>query len=185
MVNRVLKAAITKLQKAIKKQNLTKNPDDTYSSIGNVTAKPFIKDGKLIIQFKEVGGNFYCADNQLATLEGCPQKVGGDFSCRNNQLITLEGSPQSVGGYFYCSDNKLTTLEGSPQTVGGGFYCSLNQLTTLEGSPQKIGGSFYCSNNPVSEEELYKTVDRDYLNEYKKEVEASNLNMRKKILIMD
>ena len=189
----------------IKAYNLIKNDDGTYNSTGDIGATPFIKDGKFIIQFKEVNGYFNCYNNQLTTLEGCPQKVGGNFDCQTNQLTTLEGSPQKVGGGFYCSynqlttlegspqtiggnfycaDNQLTTLEGSPQTVGGHFYCSHNQLTTLEGSPQKVGGDFYCSlnqlttlegstqtvggdfycsDNPVSEEGLYKTVDRDYL----------------------
>ena len=39
----------------------------------------FIENGRLIIQFGEVTGNFYCGDLGLTTLEGCPKKVGGMF----------------------------------------------------------------------------------------------------------
>ena len=76
-------------------------------------------------------------------------KVGGNFWCNNNQLVTLQGAPQSVGGYFWCNNNQLISLQGAPQSVGGGFYCNNNQLTTLEGAPQSVGGSFWCDNNPV------------------------------------
>ena len=66
------------------------------------------------------------------TKDGSKLKVTGDFYCNNNQLKSLEGCPQTVGGYFSCSDNKLESLEGCPQTVGGGFYCWNNKkLTSL------------------------------------------------------
>ncbi len=139
-----------------------KNPDGTYSCDGDINLSG-LGLTKLPVKFKEVGGSFYCHNNQLTTLEGAPQKVGGWFDCSNNQLTTLEGAPQKVGGWFDCSNNKLTTLEGCPQKVGGDFYCYNNQLTTLEGCPQIVGGNFYCHNNPVSVAKLKKTVNRDYL----------------------
>jgi hypothetical protein len=85
------------------------------------------------------------SNKNLKTLVGLniPQKVGGDFYCSNNQLTSLEGAPQEVGGYFYCSNNQLTSLEGAPQKVGGNFSCSNNQLTSLEGAPQKVGGQVH------------------------------------------
>ena len=83
---------------------------------------------KIPLQFRNVSGSFYCSDNQLTSLEGCPKSVGGGFSC---------------------SDNQLTSLEGGPKSVGGGFNCSYNQLTTLEGCPKSVGGDFYCDNNPI------------------------------------
>jgi len=79
------------------------------------------------IKFNKVGGGFYCHDNQLTSLEGCPSSVGGCFSCRNNQLTSLEGSPLSVGGSFSCSGNHLTSLEGSPLSVKRDFYCRNNK----------------------------------------------------------
>jgi hypothetical protein len=30
----------------------------------------------------EVKGNFYCSQNYLSSLEGCPTSVGGDFVCQ-------------------------------------------------------------------------------------------------------
>jgi len=78
------------------------------------------------IKFNEVSGDFYCSNNQLTSLEGCPTKVGKNFYCHNNQLISLKGCPRTVGYDFYCYDNKLTSLEGCPTTVGGYFSCRYN-----------------------------------------------------------
>ena len=44
-------------------------------------------DGKLIIKFGVVKGDFDCRNNQLTSLEGAPQKVGGDFYCYDNNLV--------------------------------------------------------------------------------------------------
>ena len=99
---------------------------------------------------QEVGGGFDCRNNQLTSLKGCPQKVGGWFWCDNNQLTSLEGCPKEVGGRFSCNNNQLTSLEGCPQKVGGWFYCRNNQLTSLKGCPQKVGGDFDCDNNQLT-----------------------------------
>jgi len=95
-----------------------------------------------------VGVSFYCSDNKLTSLESGPLSVGGDFSCSSNKLTSLEGCPRSVGGNFWCSYNELTSLEGCPSSVGGGFYCHYNELTSLEGCPSSVGGDFYCESNP-------------------------------------
>jgi hypothetical protein len=55
---------------------------------------------KIEVQFRNVGGYFYCNNNQLTSLEGCPSTVGGYFSCYNNKLTSLEGCPSSVGVVF-------------------------------------------------------------------------------------
>ena len=112
---------------------------------------------KIPLKFNKVSGWFYCYNNKLTTLEGCPEKVGGLFGCSFNNLTTLEGSPKEVGGDFYCHNNKLTTLEGSPKEVGGSFCCNTNKLTTLEGGPKYVGGNFYCRNNPLKSTE-YKGI---------------------------
>ncbi len=93
----------------------------------------------------EVRGNFNCADNQLTSLIGAPQKVK-DFNCRNNQLTSLVGSPQKVRG-FYCECNQLTTLLDGPESSKD-YYCNNNNLTSLEGAPQKTQ-NFNCSNNKI------------------------------------
>jgi len=79
------------------------------------------------IKFGKVGGYFYCSNNQLVSLEGCPSSVSGYFSCSNNQLVSLEGCPSSVGGGFYCYNNQLVSLEGCPVSVGGWFDCRNNK----------------------------------------------------------
>ena len=78
------------------------------------------------IKFNEVSGDFYCYNNQLTSLEGCPTIVCGSFNCANNQLTSLEGCPRTVGYDFYCYNNQLISLEGCPTTVGGSFYCRYN-----------------------------------------------------------
>ena len=86
-------------------ENYTINTDGTIDGDGdvNLSGQGFIK---LPLKFGRVGGNFYCHNNQLTSLEGCPQIVGGDFYCNDNQLTTLEGAPREVGRHFYC-DNKI------------------------------------------------------------------------------
>jgi hypothetical protein len=130
-------------------QNYTINPDGTVDVDGDVNLS-YKKLDKLPVRFGKVTGYFWCDDNRLTTLEGCPQTVGAEFDCSYNQLTTLEGCPQTVGTEFDCSYNQLTTLEGCPQTVGGGFYCNNNQLTTLEGCPHKVVGNFYCHDNQLT-----------------------------------
>ena len=103
------------------------------------------------VRFGVVDGYFYCAHNQLTSLEGAPQEVDRDFLCNDNSLTSLEGAPQNVNGAFNCSDNQLTSLKGSPQRVDGDFLCHNNQLTSLEGAPQRVGGYLFCYGNPISE----------------------------------
>lgn len=144
----------------------------TLNSTGDVKiTDKFVKNGKLIYQFDEVGGTFNCCECGLTSLEGCPQTVGGKFlcsfnkltslkgcpqivpdelHCTDNQLTSLEGGPKTVGGNFNCSDNKLTSLKGCPEEISNYFDCARNQLTSLEGGPKTVGGSFVCNNNQLT-----------------------------------
>ena len=132
------------LERKFDKSLLIDNGDGTYDCDGDLNFYNMGLTSLLDLPYKlrRVRGNFYCSRNQLTTLEGAPAKVGGDF---------------------YCPNNHLTSLEGAPEEVGGGFYCYGNQLTTLEGAPGEVGGYFGCRDNSVSEEELKKTVNREYL----------------------
>ena len=112
------------------------------------------------VRFGVVAVYFYCAHNQLTSLEGAPQEVGRDFLCNDNSLTSLEGAPQNVNGAFNCSDNQLTSLKGSPQRVDGDFLCHNNQLTSLEGSPQRVGGYLFCYDNPISETGITNVIRR-------------------------
>ena len=75
--------------------------------------------------------------------------VGGNFYCGNNNLTSLEGAPKSVGASFACSHNELTSLQCDHITVGGDFYCSFNKLTSLVGAPKSVGEDFICHSNNV------------------------------------
>jgi len=111
------------------------------------------------LKIKYTGGDFFCSNNQLASLEGAPSHVGGDFFCSNNQLTSLKGAPSHVGGRFYCNNNKLTSLEGTPSRVGGDFTCYNNQLASLEGAPSHVGGGFFCySNQLTSLKNIHKII---------------------------
>ncbi|MFA5754026.1 MAG: hypothetical protein WC905_01530, partial [Patescibacteria group bacterium] len=46
-----------------------------------------------------------------------PKKVGGNFYCHNNQLTSLQGAPKKVGGDFYCSDNPIKFTEEQVRSV--------------------------------------------------------------------
>jgi hypothetical protein len=100
------------------------------------------------VKFGKVGGNFWCANNNLVTLRGSPREVGGYFDCSYNKLSSLRGAPREVGNSFNCANNNLITLEGAPIEVGGDFYCYRNHLVSLKGCPREVGGSFNCFNNP-------------------------------------
>jgi len=135
----------------MKSNKVVRNPDGTYSSIGDVKVPKFlVKDGRFQIKFKRVDGDFWCNGLDLKTLEGSPECVGGDFVCYENQLTSLQGAPEKVGGSLYCYANRLTSLKGSPKHVGWNFECRGNLLTSLQGSPKYVGGSFDCSWNKLT-----------------------------------
>jgi hypothetical protein len=54
-----------------------------------------------------VGGNFFCFNNNLTSLENCPKTVDGTFGCSSNSLNSLTGAPTSVGGNFNCRNNTV------------------------------------------------------------------------------
>ena len=87
---------------------------------------------------------------------------------KNIQELLKSCTKNSDGTYSSKGDVNLSSLELDKlpvkfKEVGGDFFCYRNQLTTLEGAPETVGEDFYCHNNPVSEEELKKTVKREYL----------------------
>jgi len=40
----------------------------------------------LQLTFNVVSGNFYCTENELTSLIGCPKEVSGDFRCGYNKM---------------------------------------------------------------------------------------------------
>jgi hypothetical protein len=86
---------------------------DIVNNVINVTKSVFLNDKKLEIipvKFGVVYKDFYCNNNKLTSLEGCPEEVGGDLNCNNNRLTTLEGSSKKVGGMFTCTQNPVYAL---------------------------------------------------------------------------
>ena len=95
-----------------------------------------------------VKGDFWCHENKLTSLEGCPAFIGKSFCCSNNQLTSLKGAPVTVNGSFACAENQLTSLEGAPSSVGTGLFCNDNQLTSLAGAP--VTAFYWCKNNKLT-----------------------------------
>jgi hypothetical protein len=141
------------------------------------------KLGKIPIQFGKVIGDFYCSNNKLTSLKGCPKEVSGRFDCSINRLVTLEGGPESVGENVNCMHNILTSLQGAPlgtvkeficdfnllvnligctENVSTYFSCIGNKLLTLDGMPKMAKSStFICYSNPIHEVyELFETCER-------------------------
>lgn len=104
---------------------------------------------KLPVKFKDVHGYFDISNNELTSLEGCPQSVLKDFNCSHNNLESLMGGPKKANE-FDCSYNKLKNLSYCPKEVFEHFNCSHNELVSIKGSPRNIKGHFNCSNNKLS-----------------------------------
>jgi hypothetical protein len=131
-----------KIEDYIIYENLTVNVQgDVYLMDKNLTEIP--------VQFGIVKGNFYCYNNLLTSLLGCPKEVFGSFSCSYNKLTSLKFAPEKVKKSFYCNNNLLTSLKFSPEKVKLGFNCSHNLLTSLEFAPQKIKGDFIFYSNQI------------------------------------
>jgi len=79
----------------------------------------------------DVNGDVHLDDKGLTKIPLNFGAVSGDFWCSNNKLKSLEGCPSHVGGNFWCSYNKLTSLEGCPSQVGGDFWCSNNPVHNI------------------------------------------------------
>jgi hypothetical protein len=88
---------------------------------------------KLPVKFKEVSGHFWCYNNDLTSLEGCPERVNYWFWCYNNDLTSLEGCPKYVNGSFACNNNNIYTFEGIPDYthIGGNFWCAGNLVDNI------------------------------------------------------
>ena len=71
------------------------NPDGSYDVDGDVDLSNMNLD-KIPVKFNLVGGYFYCSNNNLTSLEGCPKEVGGDFYCSYNKKQFTEEEVRSV-----------------------------------------------------------------------------------------
>ena len=61
-------------------EDLTVNVNDSVNLIENNLKS-------IDVQFNVVSRNFFCNNNQLTSLEGCPKEIGGVFWCHDNELL--------------------------------------------------------------------------------------------------
>ena len=94
-------------------------PGDFNANVSSLSG-PVIKSLEGI-RFADVNGTFTLRDNEVVSLEGCPEVVGKDFNCSDNPIDDLKGGPRVVKGTYYCTGNQLKSLEGAPEVVGGEF----------------------------------------------------------------
>lgn len=100
-------------------ENWSLNSDGNVDVDGNVIYLTHKGLTRIPLKFGEVTGHFWCSNNRLIDLTGCPKRVGGDFNCSWNFLTTLKGAPQYISGDFTCRNNNIQNLEGFPRWVGG------------------------------------------------------------------
>lgn len=121
----------------------------------------------------ECEGNLILSNNNLSTLEGCPEVVLGDFFVNKNPTpLLLLGFPKQVGtdkidsnidlshsrisglkylpratnGSLILTNCGLDSLEDCPQTIGRDFEIVSNVLlNTLQGGPTSVGGTMRCN----------------------------------------
>jgi len=141
--------------KTLKGLNIPKYVGYFYCNNNQLTSLEFCPE--------QVDGDFYCRNNQLTSLKYCPEYVGGDFDCSYNLIISLEFCPKTVDGDFSCNHNKLTSLEHCPETINGYFSCSYNKLTSLKYCPKTIDGNFYCYNNNLTSLEFLPKHIKGYI----------------------
>jgi len=76
-------------------------------------------------------------------------KINGDFYCDDNRLTSLEGCPKEVSSNFFCYSNKLTSFEYAPKIIKGGFDCRINNIKSFEYFPSFVKSYFMCVGNPI------------------------------------
>jgi len=138
-----------RVDRVLKESRCTLNPDGTYSCEGAVD---FSDMGltKLPVKFNVVKGDFNCNDNNLTSLEGCPNTVGDNFDCSfNDELQTLVGGPDLVKEDYDCSFTSITTLEGGPESVGDIYNCRDTELNSFVEAPEFIGSYLYIASTPI------------------------------------
>ena len=159
-------------------------PNETYGYVVNVNKTVNISNKnlkKIEVQFNQIVGDFYCCNNKLTSLEGCPHIVNGHFDCSNNQLSSLEYCPEIIEGTLWCNNNELNCLEG-PKIIYEWLDCNNNKLTlnSLKRMNVDIKINYIEINNNKELGELENVTDFQELKEkvediFKIKKERSNL----------
>jgi hypothetical protein len=103
--------------------------------------------------------NVYFHNNNLTSLEGCPQHINGYFDAKFNLLTSLKDGPKYVRGGYIVSHNEITSMEGLPSIINGDLYIQYNELESLDYLPKEIKGNLYIYGN----DKLYENMDEEEL----------------------
>lgn len=100
---------------------------------GNVSLLLFNDHILFWLKDVKIYGNFSCAENNLTSLENCPQYISGSFDCSNNDINSFEHGPVYVGGDYICYNNTyVLDTKYLAKYIGGNLYCSKKlDITTM------------------------------------------------------
>jgi hypothetical protein len=143
--------------------NITEDLSVDVYNYNGVYIKDKFSDGKLPLKFNKISKWFVLQNNNLTTLEGCPNEVGEGFACIDNPITSLDGCPTITNkSSFNCYNNKLTSMKGCPNEVDQ-FIFDYNNLTSLEFSTEIVNDRFSCTYNKLTSLEFGpKKVKGDY-----------------------
>ena len=134
-------------------EHYKRNADNTITISSSVDLKGMKLTSltEMPFRIKHVKGSFDIRENELTSLQGCPEIVNFSFNCSKNLLTTLEGGPKEVNGGlsqdYFCSDNpNLISLKGIAQFTGGIDAQNCN-LSTLDWMPEVCKGSLKINGN--------------------------------------
>lgn len=107
------------------------NKDLSVDVFGRVDIKFSLNEAKeLPVQFGKIHGHYFCSEQGLTSLKGCPYEIYGTFDCSNNLLDNLQFSPSIIHSTFDCSYNKLKSFQTFPDNIGLDLYINNNPFTT-------------------------------------------------------
>ncbi len=95
-------------------------------------------------------GNFYCAYNQLTTLDLSTNSSLLRLECFNNEITELDLSDKGYLWLLICNNNKIASLDLTDNTALIDFVCHHNELTGLNLETNILLGSVNCSYNEIT-----------------------------------
>ena len=104
---------------------------------------------------ENISGSFYCDNNELTTLEGCPN-IGDDFHFSNNYVYEFMGIGR-IGGSITCRRNPINNI-WSELFYGMEYIELFNYMDPIR-LPQKGRAEFSYPNRPI----VYLTVLNGFL----------------------
>jgi hypothetical protein len=107
------------------------------------------------MKYKVAEGFFNLSNNNLTSLEGCPEEAFS-FSCRDNkELKSLVGGPKKIKYFYNCSGTGIENFIGAPEELHTVSCLNLPNLKSLKGFPKRIRYELYISGNfPFTNNEI-------------------------------